>query len=346
MDERLIRQIYLRLGDKVSRDIFSKRLLYSITQDQEYICKMVMSIPEGQMFYEKLDYASKQGGIVIFGAGVWGQDLYKMTYDYPWKSFIDSNPNREEFEGIPVVNFSEFINNYNNETVVISSRLYYKEMYTQLLQSGISPHKILNAGSILDNLSKKQYFDLEELKLDKEETFVDAGSFDGMTSVYFNELCKGTDEDIKVKVFAFEPDDKNAEKCHTNLVTHNIQHNIIKKGLWNEEKVLHFKMVANGSSTVNADGEDHIEVTTLDKAMDGEKVTFIKMDIEGSELNALMGANNIIIKNKPKMAISIYHKPEDIWEIPKIILEYNPDYRLYLRHYSLTDYETVLYAIN
>ncbi len=70
------------------------------------------------------------------------------------------------------------------------------------------------------------------------------------------------------------------------------------------------------------------------------------MDIEGSELKALEGATETIRKYKPKLAICVYHKPEDIIEIPKKILELNPNYKLWLRHYSYVDTETVLYAID
>ena len=78
---------------------------------------------------------------------------------------------------------------------------------------------------------------------------------------------------------------------------------------------------------------------------DKEAPTFIKMDIEGAEKEAILGAENIIRIQKPKMAVSIYHKREDIWELPKLLLEMNPEYRFYLRHYSFRDAETVLYAV-
>ena len=81
----------------------------------------------------------------------------------------------------------------------------------------------------------------------------------------------------------------------------------------------------------------------MDDVVD-EKVTFIKMDIEGAEYEALLGAKETIQKNKPKLAISIYHKPEDIISIPKLIKSMVPNYRLYIRHYSNADNETVLYA--
>ena len=76
-----------------------------------------------------------------------------------------------------------------------------------------------------------------------------------------------------------------------------------------------------------------------------ERVTFIKMDIEGSEYNALLGARETIVKDRPKLAVSIYHKKEDIWTLPSLILEMVPDYKLFFGHYSIAAAETVLYAI-
>ena len=76
-----------------------------------------------------------------------------------------------------------------------------------------------------------------------------------------------------------------------------------------------------------------------------ERVAFIKMDIEGSEYNALLGARETIVRNRPILAISIYHRKEDIWVLPSVILEMVPDYKLYFGHYSIAAAETVLYAI-
>ena len=70
------------------------------------------------------------------------------------------------------------------------------------------------------------------------------------------------------------------------------------------------------------------------------------MDIEGEELNALKGAKEIICKYKPKLAICVYHKPEDLYEIPKYIMDFGLDYKYYLRHHMREGYtETVFYAI-
>ena len=93
-------------------------------------------------------------------------------------------------------------------------------------------------------------------------------------------------------------------------------------------------------------GETCIEVMPIDEAVDlSERVTFIKMDVEGSELEALKGARRTIVRDKPKLAICIYHKPEDMLTLPWYIKSLVPEYKLYLRHHSVMATETVLYAM-
>ena len=75
-----------------------------------------------------------------------------------------------------------------------------------------------------------------------------------------------------------------------------------------------------------------------------EKVTYVKMDIEGAELDALHGMEKMIKSDKPKLAISIYHKPEDLWEIPLYIYKLVPEYKFILRHHHHRIHETILYA--
>ena len=89
-----------------------------------------------------------------------------------------------------------------------------------------------------------------------------------------------------------------------------------------------------------------IKVTTLDKQLGNRKVSFIKMDIEGSEHEALVGAEKLIRGQTPVLAISIYHRLEDIFSLPKLIIEFCPHYKFFLRHYNFWEpAETVLYAI-
>lgn len=109
--------------------------------------------------------------------------------------------------------------------------------------------------------------------------------------------------------------------------------------------MLSFHATGASDSAVSCDGEVQIETLQLDEVLGDRDVTFLKMDIEGAEKEALLGARKTIKRCRPKLAISVYHKPEDIWELPELILDIYPDYELYIRHYSLRDAETVLYAI-
>lgn len=81
-------------------------------------------------------------------------------------------------------------------------------------------------------------------------------------------------------------------------------------------------------SKISNEGDIAVDVIKLDDFFKThEKPTFIKMDIEGAELAALRGCADTIREYKPKLAICVYHKPEDIFEIPEYILSLNPDYK-------------------
>ena len=98
------------------------------------------------------------------------------------------------------------------------------------------------------------------------------------------------------------------------------------------------------SSTNTNDSKNRVSITTIDEEVK-DNVTFIKMDIEGMELEALKGAEETIRRCKPKLAICAYHKKEDLIEIPQYIKSIRPDYKLYLRAHEPTLSELVLYAI-
>lgn len=76
-----------------------------------------------------------------------------------------------------------------------------------------------------------------------------------------------------------------------------------------------------------------------------DKISFIKLDIEGAELRSLQGAGRIILRNRPRLAVCLYHKKEDYWKISCYLKSLVPEYRLYIRHYSNYSAETVLYAV-
>jgi hypothetical protein len=118
---------------------------------------------------------------------------------------------------------------------------------------------------------------------------------------------------------------------------------LFNKGLWSNKEIL--KLQIDGtSSAISDDGSEKVYVDSIDNLCK-QPVSYIKMDVEGSEYEALKGARKMISSYTPKLAVCVYHKQEDIWEIPKLIHELNPSYRMYFRHYSFTEVETVLYAV-
>ena len=117
--------------------------------------------------------------------------------------------------------------------------------------------------------------------------------------------------------YAWEPDPENLKKCKQSFEENCVQYELIPKGLWNESKKLRLKKNQT-CSMICDEGDTIIEVDYIDHVIN-EPMTFIKMDIEGSELEALKGAKKTIQRDKPKLAICIYHKPEDMWEIPLYI---------------------------
>lgn len=188
-----------------------------------------------------------------------------------------------------------------------------------------------------------QYIEKEIIDYSKIHIAVDAGAFDGDSAILFFENMSS----LK-KVYSFEPDRDNFLKLEKMINNNNMRCKIISvdKGLGEKEENLKFSNGYEVGSYVDLEnGSVECSITSIDSYFkDKEKVDFIKMDIEGFEKEALIGAKETIKKNKPALAICLYHKPTDLWELPLLINEILPEYKLYIRHYSLGLTETVLYA--
>jgi FkbM family methyltransferase len=169
------------------------------------------------------------------------------------------------------------------------------------------------------------------------ERFYDVGGYDGKTSLLFSALYPGFDN-----ITIFEPDRGNFEKCR-EATSHLKNIKVLNVGLHSENGILNF-LVQGSQSTLSATGTSLVTVQKLDTLF-GSSPTYLKLDIEGAEFNALMGAKETIRKEFPRIAVAVYHQPCDFWRIPKLILELQPSYMVYLRHYTETIYETVMYFV-
>jgi FkbM family methyltransferase len=189
------------------------------------------------------------------------------------------------------------------------------------------------------------------IKAAKGDTVIDAGACWGDTALYFaNEVGRNG------KVYSFEFIPGNLSILSKNLSLNPelcdlIQ--IIEHPLWSESgktlyyidrgpaSKLSFDMLENGDGTAVT-----MTIDDLVKNRSIEKVDFIKMDIEGAELEALKGAIETIREHKPKLAIAIYHRLNDFVEIPEFINSLDLGYRLYIGHYTIHAEETILFCVS
>lgn len=193
---------------------------------------------------------------------------------------------------------------------------------------------------------RKQYFyhsKTQKIMPEKNDYLIDCGGFLGETGIVFADTVGSAG-----KVFILDP-----LKVHQEVIQHNI----------NQNPKLNLKLLPYGVSNVDIDADPlesseyapgfsvalnsniplrKIDTLVSDKII--EKVDFIKMDIEGSEYNALQGAVSTIKKFQPKLAISLYHINDDFYRIPILLKTLNPNYKFRLGHYTIHGEETVLYA--
>lgn len=343
MTEKL-KEIHSKMGDELSKQIFLMRLNHSISGRDSYIENMVdIAVRSNRDWKDFLDVMNKYfENMVLFGNGIWGGILQSEFKNIHWKAIIDNSLKYKSKGEFSVIYASDYLSNYQDEKIVISSYKNRDEMITQCLEAGVPESNIIDAATVIYKLTEgKIYFDEDISIRPCNGLFIDGGCYDGSDTLRYLGEYKG-------RALCFEPDERNIEKIHKRLSeTVFGKYRIVSKALWNSETELGFAEGGNcGSHIVSkVEGATKIQAGTIDTEAGEENVSMIKMDIEGSELEALKGAKNVIGRDRPILAISVYHKPEDIVEIPDYILRLYGGYRLYLRHYSFSWYDTVLYAV-
>lgn len=245
--------------------------------------------------------------------------------------------------------------------------------YSRKVIENILLARIFNDFNYINEIHDKnpdnEYFDKSIISFSTDEFFIDAGAYVGDTLVKFLKNVNFSFREIHL----FEPDKynffmldnqlknnlviSNTDNTLKSLSIRNLMENIHAHnlGIYNKNSELKFTgkicMASHvtGNLKMNVDTDDinndSINVVKLDEFIEDKNVTLIKMDIEGSEIEALQGCTNIISKCKPKLVICIYHKEDHLWSIPIMIKKLVPDYKLYIRHYNSNLWDTVCYAI-
>lgn len=187
-----------------------------------------------------------------------------------------------------------------------------------------------------------QYFPADLIDLNQSEYFLDAGAYNGDTLLDFYKRVKGK----YINYIALEPDPTNFNDLNTLIKINNINNvTTFAYAISNKNCILNFEATGGAGAVFSNNGTIEVASIRVDDIFGDIPFTFIKMDIEGAELDALKGAKNTIEKYKPTLAICIYHKPDDIWEIPLYIKEQFPYYKLYVRTHQFDGLDFVLYAI-
>jgi FkbM family methyltransferase len=172
---------------------------------------------------------------------------------------------------------------------------------------------------------------------------VDGGGFIGDTVEFF------LDHGLKMEAVAvFEPDMINFRKlvdASSRYTSEGVETLLYPCGVGGETGMLRFQDGQGAGSQLSERGDIHVQVLALDDILPNFQPTLIKLDIEGAEPDALLGARRMIQLGMPDLAVCVYHTPAHLWEIPTLIREMFPSYRLFLRSHQFNGFDTVLYAI-
>lgn len=347
-------QLYDALYDEESKVIFESRYKYSMGLiNWAQMCDRIFPYIKNKRWHNIgfLDYFksysdAKQAEYLIFGAGDRGYISYKFLNELGFKvvAFADNDKSKQNttFCGLPVFDPFEAVNKYKNCHVIVTvlNLTAQASIFRQLLLYNINPtHILMLRGGAAWGFCGTTYLDFPTFNPAEDEVFIDCGCYKGETVFDFLNWCGGKYK----KIYAFEPDSNNFKICQDQFKDlDNIS--LIKSGLWKSNTNLFFSEDSTDSSKISKNGLTRIEVKTLDSILLGEKASFIKMDIEGSELEALEGATKTIINYRPKLAISVYHNRKDLYSIALFLKKIVDDYHFGLRTYSSIGADTVLYA--
>lgn len=305
--------------------------------------------------YEKM--SDKIERLHIYGF----KKLHYMVNELVWKYFkvLDKLDNAEVYskDFLELIkelvsfwnsknNFPRFYRPHSRENILIELEKLGK-VY-DLLEDTLSKRSFENVlkyrfsgetDYLTEVFQENQYYQTEIFSFSDNEVMIDGGAAQGDSALKFLEFCNKKYR----KIYSFEANQDYCRGMKYCLKNENVE--IINKGLYDKDTVLFWHENGHGSYLSEEIQSDcQLEVVSIDNII-SEKVTFIKMDIEGAEMKALWGAKNIIQRDKPKLAICIYHKESDLWNIPLLIKEFVPEYKIYIRqHYNVMDEETVCYA--
>lgn len=340
-----MQQIYQALADEESRDIYQGFYHSLLTNNKKYITETV-SLAVGRrigtdllkLLAEKKAMGKK---IVIFCCGALGRRalFHLREVGVSIDAFCDNNSAYWEtlVENVPVVSPERLAHWKGDVFFLIATNV---PAYLLPIQEQVTALGFLKLDDwISTSVFGEMYFP-DFLPLGAGEVFADCGAYNGDESFA---LAQKTGNAYR-HIYLIEPDKHNMGLCKAKLAALERIH-FIEACVMDKTGNIGFSFDGHQGSQVSLQSEHLVPCISMDDAMKELPPTYIKMDLEGAEFSALMGASNIIACYKPKLAVSIYHRPEDIFTLPALLLNLHPGYRFYLRHQSFGYIDTVLYAL-
>jgi FkbM family methyltransferase len=296
-----------------------------------------------------------------FGADV----VFAVTIFNPAASFLQVRGRLQQQTGARVVSFLSLAWQYPNTFLP-----YYQfELPQDVLENAADIRRAFQV--FADDESRRQFVDQLKFRLHLDyhalpqpsagdyfpadvlpefpsrTTFIDCGAFDGDTIKRFLERQRGHFH----RVFAFEPDARNCRKLrdYVSSLTTDVANRIHvhNAGVGSQRAKMKFNPTGDQGASFSNKGNVEVAVVPIQEIVkdDDETALYVKFDVEGGELEALKGAEQLIRRRTPVLAVSIYHRPDDLWELPLYLKSLNPMYRLFLRTQGEDGMDVVCYAV-
>ena len=199
-------------------------------------------------------------------------------------------------------------------------------------------------GCLLEPDGDPQYFPRRLFRSREDEYFVDCGAYNGDTLSEFANWTRGCFRGA----LALEADPANFAALENTVATDPRLRGRVRavpQAVGSERCTLRFTASASPSSAISTTGGIVVQCSPLDELLEGENPTYIKMDIEGAEPDSLRGADAVLRRSRPALAICVYHLQEHMWQLPLQIRQALPDARLFLRPYCVNGFDLVCYAV-
>lgn len=362
--------IYNSLQDELSRKIFWSRLDVSLSYNISGIYKAMVSNENMEWKKNKRTYAEKRYGL----SGLWEvlsnnipeqkDKIFVILVQEDWNEYdwvverffaamkkleikieaclcpYEKELERKTYQGIRCISDEEFRKSFDERSKIVIGFPGWLFETEEIIKrySEYSDRLYPVADTCLP-----QYIEPEIFTLSDDEIFVDVGVLDLQNTIDFIEWTKGKFE----KIYAFEPDPKLCVKIEKRISglpkEYSEKIKLVQKALHSDNCIIQLPEEYHGSGVTNGNYID-VEAVTLDDYLEGRRVSFVKMDVEGAEMDVLKGMKYTIQRYKPKMAVCVYHKYQDIYDITAFLKALVPNYKFYLRHYNSNETECVLFC--